>query len=124
MAALLVDAVRERLCPLAGGLLPPEGGLGLSPPTASGSVADVVLVGVGAIGVYAAVALAAAYGPQMHLQLWDFDHVELTNLNRQGLFTVADARDRVPKAHAARRALARPPGVGRVPDLLRRARDR
>jgi molybdopterin/thiamine biosynthesis adenylyltransferase len=106
VAALLVDAVRERLCPLAGGLLPAEGRLELSLPTTSPARLDIVLIGVGAIGVYAAIALAAAYGPRLHFQLWDFDHVEMTNLNRQGLFTTADARDQVPKAYAAKRALA------------------
>jgi molybdopterin/thiamine biosynthesis adenylyltransferase len=107
VAALVVDAVRELICPLPGGMLPPEGGLDLVPPIELHSDVPILQVGVGAIGVYSAVVLSAALGPRLHLRLWDFDHVDATNLNRQGLFTTVDAHRRTPKAHAALRVLAR-----------------
>jgi hypothetical protein len=75
LAALLADAVRETLCPLAGGLLPPEGPLGLHQPPAA-VPGGAVLIGVGGIGVYAAAALAAL-GCNLHLI--DFDRVEESN---------------------------------------------
>jgi molybdopterin/thiamine biosynthesis adenylyltransferase len=106
LAAVLIDVVRETLCPLAGGLWPPEGGLGFQSPRASRST-RALLVGIGGIGVYAAVALAAALGADLHLHIWDFDSVEESNLNRQGLFTRTHAWDRAPKASAARDVLAR-----------------
>jgi hypothetical protein len=59
------------------------------------------------VGVWAAVALAAAYGERLHLRLWDFDQVSTENLNRQALFTEHDALAESPKADAARRSLAR-----------------
>jgi len=59
------------------------------------------------IGVWTAVALAAKYGDQLHLRLWDFDQVTLENLNRQALFTEEDALAQAPKADAALRSLAR-----------------
>jgi len=107
VAALLVDALRELICPLPGGMLPPEGKLGLQQPVEPHEDVHILQVGIGAIGVYSAVALAAALGPKLHLRLWDFDHVDPTNLNRQGLFTTTDARQRAPKAHAALRGLGR-----------------
>jgi len=107
VAALMVDALRELICPLPGGMLPPEGPLGLQQPVEPLQDVHVLQVGIGAIGVYSAVALAAALGPRLHLRLWDFDHVDPTNLNRQGLFTTVDARQHAPKAHAALRGLGR-----------------
>ena len=59
---------------------------------------QVLLAGAGGIGVYCAVLLAAVGVP---LALVDADYVELTNLNRQGLFTVRDATLARPKAEAA-----------------------
>src|SRR5262249_297889 len=41
------------------------------------------------------------------LHLIDFDQVEESNLNRQGLFTRSDVQNRSPKSLAARQALAR-----------------
>jgi molybdopterin/thiamine biosynthesis adenylyltransferase len=63
-----------------------------------------VLVGVGGIGAYLAT-LLAALGWAAHLV--DSDVVEESNLNRQGLFTPADAHGSAPKALAARDALSR-----------------
>lgn len=103
LAALLADAVRETLCPLARGLLPPDGPLRLPTPTCQ-HPGTAVLVGVGGIGVYVAT-LAAILG--YRLCLIDFDQVEETNLNRQGLFTPEDVQQRAYKAVAAREALTR-----------------
>jgi molybdopterin/thiamine biosynthesis adenylyltransferase len=107
VAALLVDAVRERLSPLAGGLLPSQGWLGLNRSGRSTERGSILLVGVGGVGVWAAIALAAERGDQLHLHLCDFDVVATENLNRQALFTEDDAVARVPKADAAIRSLAR-----------------
>jgi len=101
LGALLADAVRETLCPLAGGLLPPESPLGLHLPEAP-HPSTAVLVGIGGIGVYVAT-LAALLGYGLHIV--DSDHVEATNLNRQGLFTLHDAQQRAAKAVAATAAL-------------------
>ena len=120
VAALTVDAVRELLCPLPGGMLPPGGPLGVAPPVEPPHEIHVLQVGVGAIGVYAAVALAAEFGPRLHLRLWDFDHVDPSNLNRQGLFTTDDALGRAPKARAALRALGRIFPLVRVASEVRR----
>lgn len=103
LAALLADAVREALCPLNGGLPPAQGHLNL-PPLPSTRPGAALLVGVGGIGVYTATLLAAR-GWRLHLV--DDDRVELSNLNRQGLFQIDDVRDSLPKAEAARRALVR-----------------
>jgi molybdopterin-synthase adenylyltransferase len=62
-----------------------------------------VLVGCGAIGAAAANLLVrAGIG---RLRILDRDFVEESNLQRQSLFTEADARDALPKAVAAERAL-------------------
>jgi molybdopterin/thiamine biosynthesis adenylyltransferase len=106
-APLLLDASRELICPLPAGMLPPEGPLGLRQPLDAEQDVNVLQIGVGGIGAYFAAALAAALGPKLNLRLWDFDRVDPTNLNRQGLFTVDDARQRTPKAHAAMRSLSR-----------------
>jgi molybdopterin/thiamine biosynthesis adenylyltransferase len=105
VAALLVDEVRERLSPLHLGTVTPQGGLGLTPAPPRRPL-EVDLVGVGGIGVWAAHALCASCGGQLRLRLWDFDSVGAENLNRQALFTVADAVRRAPKALAARRTLS------------------
>lgn len=101
LAALLIEAVRECLCPLFTGRKPREGDLHTEAPAVCAR-GTVVLIGVGGIGVYAAVLAAQA---AWRLVLVDLDHVEETNLNRQGLFTSADAARRAPKAEAAARAL-------------------
>lgn len=63
-----------------------------------------VIVGCGALGCVAADLLTrAGVGT---LVLIDRDVVEPTNLHRQTLFTEADARDRLPKAEAARQRLS------------------
>ncbi len=66
--------------------------------------ARVAVVGLGALGSVAAEMLARAGVGQ--LVLVDRDFVEETNLQRQVLYTEADAREGTPKAEAARRALA------------------
>src|SRR4051812_29308135 len=59
----------------------------------------VLLVGCGALGTVIAEQLVrAGIG---HLRLCDRDVVELTNLQRQTLFTERDASDGIPKAIAA-----------------------
>jgi molybdopterin/thiamine biosynthesis adenylyltransferase len=61
--------------------------------------ARIVLIGCGALGTVMAEMLArAGIG---HLRIIDRDIVELTNLQRQTLFTESDARNGVPKAIAA-----------------------
>lgn len=67
--------------------------------------AHVAIVGCGALGTFQAGALArAGVG---HLTLIDRDYVEVSNLQRQWLFDEADAREGMPKAAAAARAIAR-----------------
>lgn len=62
-----------------------------------------LVVGCGAVGCAAAELLVRA--GVRRLTLVDRDVVELTNLQRQGLFDEADAREGLPKAEAARRRL-------------------
>ncbi len=64
----------------------------------------VCVIGVGALGSFVANNLArAGVG---YLRLIDRDIVELSNLQRQVLFTERDAREQVPKAEAAKAHLA------------------
>jgi molybdopterin-synthase adenylyltransferase len=65
----------------------------------------VAIVGCGALGSFQAGALARAGVGSM--VLIDRDYVEWTNLQRQWLFEESDARDGMPKAVAAARALGR-----------------
>jgi adenylyltransferase/sulfurtransferase len=65
----------------------------------------VAVVGCGALGSFHAGALARAGAGR--ILLIDRDYVEASNLQRQWLFDEADARDALPKAVAAARALAR-----------------
>jgi adenylyltransferase/sulfurtransferase len=67
--------------------------------------ARVAIVGCGALGSFQAGALARAGVGR--LVLIDRDYVEWSNLQRQWLFEESDARDALPKAVAAARALAR-----------------
>ena len=64
----------------------------------------VAIVGCGALGSFHAAALARAGVGS--LRIIDRDYVELSNLQRQWLFTEADADDGLPKAIAAARYLA------------------
>jgi molybdopterin-synthase adenylyltransferase len=65
----------------------------------------VVIAGCGALGSFQAGALArAGVG---HIRIIDRDYVELSNLQRQWLFTEEDAAASLPKAVAAAQALAR-----------------
>ncbi len=64
---------------------------------------SVLIVGVGAIGTYAAEMMVRMGFKK--LILIDRDFVELSNLQRQTLFTEADAKARLPKAYAAALAL-------------------
>jgi len=67
--------------------------------------ATVAIVGCGALGgVQAALLARAGVGT---IRLIDRDYVEESNLQRQILYTEADAREGLPKAEAARRALAK-----------------
>jgi molybdopterin-synthase adenylyltransferase len=64
-----------------------------------------VIIGCGALGAVQAETLArAGIG---HLVLVDRDFVEESNLQRQIMFEESDARDRLPKAVAAERRIAR-----------------
>ena len=64
----------------------------------------VCIIGIGALGGSAAAMLAqAGVG---FLRLIDRDIVELTNLQRQVLFTEEDVREQIPKAEAARAHLS------------------
>ncbi|MCI0588977.1 MAG: ThiF family adenylyltransferase, partial [Planctomycetes bacterium] len=66
--------------------------------------ASAVLVGCGALGASLADLLVrAGIG---RLRIVDRDFVEASNLQRQTLFSEADARDALPKAEAARRRLS------------------
>ena len=103
VAALLADTARELRCPLAGGRVARAGPLGLDTPDPSRR-GDILLVGVGGIGVYAAM-LAAVLGYPMTIV--DCDTVEASNLNRQGLYTAEDAACGAPKALAAKASLER-----------------
>jgi adenylyltransferase/sulfurtransferase len=67
------------------------------------AVATAVIVGCGALGTVQAALLArAGIG---NLRLIDRDYVEESNLQRQLLYSEADARESLPKAEAARRHL-------------------
>jgi molybdopterin/thiamine biosynthesis adenylyltransferase len=120
IAALLADGVRVSLCPLQSDLPVIHGCLGWeSSPFASSAPerGTAILVGVGGIGVYVATLLAAeGHG----VLLVDFDQVEDSNRNRQGLFTTADALERADKAVAARMALQRLFPKARVLSLVQR----
>lgn len=67
--------------------------------------ARVAIVGCGALGSFQAGALARAGVGR--LRIIDRDYVELSNLQRQWLFTEEDAAESLPKATAAVRALRR-----------------
>ena len=68
------------------------------------SASTVVIVGCGALGTAQAALLARAGTGT--IRLIDRDYVEESNLQRQLLYTEADAREGLPKAEAARRHLA------------------
>jgi hypothetical protein len=104
LAAVLTDAARQHLCPLAGDLPPPDGSLGWYLPRNALPRGKAIVVGVGAIGTYLAT-LLAALGAEEHLV--DFDRVEDSNRNRQGLFTRGDAHKQSYKSLAAKDALSR-----------------
>ncbi|MCC7508880.1 MAG: ThiF family adenylyltransferase [Planctomycetes bacterium] len=63
----------------------------------------VLLVGCGALGTHLAEFCVRAGVGELHIV--DRDFVEESNLQRQSLFTESDARNALPKAEAARRAL-------------------
>jgi adenylyltransferase/sulfurtransferase len=67
--------------------------------------AHAAIVGCGALGSFHAAALARA--GVRRLTIVDRDYVETSNLQRQWLFEEADAAAAMPKAEAARRAIAR-----------------
>jgi len=67
--------------------------------------ARIAIIGCGALGSFQAGALARAGAG--FLRIVDRDSVEFSNLQRQWLFEEADARDGLPKAVAASRAISR-----------------
>ena len=67
--------------------------------------AHAVVVGCGALGSFHVAALARAGVGR--ITIIDRDYVEASNLQRQLLFEEADAEQALPKAEAARRAVAR-----------------
>jgi adenylyltransferase/sulfurtransferase len=67
------------------------------------SASTAVIVGCGALGTVQAALLARAGAGTIHLI--DRDYVEESNLQRQMLYTEADAMEAMPKAEAARRHL-------------------
>jgi adenylyltransferase/sulfurtransferase len=67
--------------------------------------ARVAIAGCGALGSFHAAALARAGAG--YIRLIDRDYVEWNNLQRQWLYEESDARDAMPKAAAAARAVAR-----------------
>ena len=67
--------------------------------------AHIAIVGCGALGSFQAGALARAGVGR--LTLIDRDYVELSNLQRQWLYDEEDAREGMPKAAAAARAISR-----------------
>src|SRR5450631_1837546 len=67
------------------------------------SRATAIVIGCGALGtVHASLLARAGVGT---LRLVDRDYVEISNLQRQVLYTEADAKSQLPKAEAARRHL-------------------
>lgn len=68
------------------------------------AASTVAIVGCGALGSFHAAALARAGAGR--LKLIDRDFVELSNLQRQWLYTESDAAEALPKAAAAAAALA------------------
>ncbi|MFN0105121.1 MAG: ThiF family adenylyltransferase [Bryobacteraceae bacterium] len=89
-------------------LFPPIGESGQEKLLAS----KVAIIGCGALGTFQAAALArAGVGT---LIIIDRDYVEPSNLQRQWLFDEQDARENLPKAAAAARALARINSATRV----------
>jgi hypothetical protein len=101
-AALAADEFRQLVNPLPALADRELGGIGFVSPAVA-APGPVLLVGVGGIGVYCAVLLAAAGVPTLML---DGDTIEITNLNRQGLFTASDAAAARAKAEAAAERLA------------------
>jgi molybdopterin/thiamine biosynthesis adenylyltransferase len=103
VSGLLADQVREMRCESGNRIPLQEGELGLEFPVPTRH-ARALLIGVGAVGTYAAVALAVA---GYDLSLVDFDVVEETNLPRQGLFNQLHVQEKEFKATAARDVLSR-----------------
>ena len=103
VAALLSDEARSTICPLPSDI-PFEGGaLGWSQvPRNERVMRNAMLIGCGGIGCWAAT-LLALYGHKLFIH--DSDHVELSNLPRQGLFSVDDAVERRNKATSVKQRL-------------------
>jgi len=107
-AALAADEFRQLVNPLPD-LVDREFGAASVFSVAPHAPGPVVVVGVGGVGVYTAVLLAAC---GVTLALIDGDAVEPANLNRQGLFTADDANAGRAKSVAAAERLRRLfPGV-------------
>jgi adenylyltransferase/sulfurtransferase len=74
--------------------------------------ATIAIVGCGALGTVQASLLARAGAGS--IRLIDRDYVEESNLQRQLLYTEADAREALPKAEAARRHLLEANSAARI----------
>ena len=75
----------------------------------------VCIIGIGALG--ASVANMLAQAGVGYLRLIDRDIVELTNLQRQALFTEADVEQQLPKAEAAREHISQIQSYDLLPDF-------
>ncbi len=86
------------------------------------AAARVSIVGCGALGSHSAELLARAgvgSAPDGFLRIIDRDYVDLSNLQRQALFTEKDARDSRPKARAAADHISEIDGEVRCQPLVR-----
>jgi molybdopterin/thiamine biosynthesis adenylyltransferase len=118
-AGVIADLIRERLCPLLDGSAALIGPIA-SPRMPAASQGRVLQVGVGGIGSYAALVLAAQ-GLDQHLI--DGDRIEPSNLNRQGLYSTDDVYRGRFKAEAAAATLSEMFPRRRITHEIRRVDD-
>jgi molybdopterin/thiamine biosynthesis adenylyltransferase len=107
-AGLLVEEARKTVMPLPGESGPTETRQLIIPPRLTEDedgerqrpyrpgTSDIAVVGAGALGTWFAVALGLAQLRGRRVHLYDGDHVEETNLNRQVLFFDALGRPKAP----------------------------
>lgn len=119
VAALLADAARARLCPLSSDLAASGGCLQwtVADPRNKLRPGAAILVGLGGIGTYVAMLLAARGHAQLAV---DFDRVDQSNRNRQGLFSAAHVDQEALKVVAAQSALSQLFPTSRMISLVRR----
>jgi len=104
VAAQLADRVRQTINPLPDDVEQEDGHLGMDVPLAGRPVAGpVAIVGLGAIGTFVGLELSRQYG----LFLVDHDRIELSNMNRQTLFSADDARAQLHKVTASKKSIRR-----------------